>query len=244
MEQELANRDPRATQTIQVESFFTNLDYPSLDYYKHITADDNYVTQYCPTGYQTIKGYNPSLPSGYFVETSDGIAYRYDETLLINAEAKAELGTITQADLDRTINVLRDRVGMPHLDVNVGFTDPNWPDYGYTLTPVLQEIRRERRVELAGEGFRWDDLVRWKAGNLLNNVMTYVGKKISTSSSMATEGFRSNDGYVMVYPQYTNLDLSYQENKSRTWQDKMYLQPIPTGELQRNPQLQPQNPGW
>lgn len=244
MEQELANRDPRATQTIQVESFFTNLDYPSLDYYKHITADDNYVTQYCPTGYQTIKGYNPSLPSGYFVETSDGIAYRYDETLLINAEAKAELGTITQADLDRTINVLRDRVGMPHLDVNVGFTDPNWPDYGYTLTPVLQEIRRERRVELAGEGFRWDDLVRWKAGNLLNNVMTYVGKKISTSSSMATEGFRSNDGYVMVYPQYTNLDLSYQENKSRTWQDKMYLKPIPTGELQRNPQLQPQNPGW
>ena len=164
--------------------------------------------------------------------------------MLINAEAKAELGTITQADLDRTINVLRDRVGMPHLDVNVGFTDPNWPDYGYTLTPVLQEIRRERRVELAGEGFRWDDLVRWKAGNLLNNVMTYVGKKISTSSSMATEGFRSNDGYVMVYPQYTNLDLSYQENKSRTWQDKMYLQPIPTGELQRNPQLQPQNPGW
>ena len=99
-------------------------------------------------------------------------------------------------------------------------------------------------MELAGEGFRWDDLVRWKAGNLLNNVMTYVGKKISTESSMAAEGFRSNDGYVMVYPQYTNPDLSYQENKSRTWEDKMYLQPIPTGELQRNPQLQPQNPGW
>lgn len=72
----------------------------------------------------------------------DGIAYRYAETLLINAEAKAELNTITNADLDRTVNQLRDRVGMPHLTVNVGFTDPKWPDWGYSLSPVLQEIRR------------------------------------------------------------------------------------------------------
>ncbi|MCS2662888.1 RagB/SusD family nutrient uptake outer membrane protein [Phocaeicola vulgatus] len=48
----------------------------------------------------------------------------------------------------------------------------------------------------------------------------------------------------MVYPNYTNPDLSYQAGKSRTWEDKMYLYPIPTGELQRNPQLLPQNPGW
>ena len=242
MEQEMANRDPRATQTIQVESFFLNLESPDLSYYRHVTTDDAYVTQYCPTGYQTIKGYNPSLESGYYVETSDGIAYRYAETLLINAEAKAELGTITQADLDRTINDLRDRVGMPHLNVEVGFDDPNWPDYGYNLTPLLQEIRRERRVELAGEGFRWDDLVRWKAGPLLDNVMTYVGKKISTESSMAENGFRADEGYVMVYPQYTNADLSI-GSESRKWEDKMYLQPIPTGEIQRNPQLE-QNPGW
>ena len=66
---------------------------------------------------------------------------------------------------------------MPHLTVNVGFTDPKWPDWGYSLSPVLQEIRRERCIELAGEGFRFNDLKRWKAGKLLNNVLTYVGKE-------------------------------------------------------------------
>ena len=121
---------------------------------------------------------------------------------------------------------------MPHLNLNVGFTDPNWPDYGYPLSPILQEIRRERRIELAGEGFRFDDLCRWKAGHLLDNVKTYIGKKLSTGK------------YAIVYPNYTNDDLSYQEGKSRKWDDKMYLYPIATGELQRNPQLLPQNPGW
>lgn len=61
---------------------------------------------------------------------------------------------------------------------------------------------------------------------------------------MAANGFRSNAGYVIVYPNYTNADLSYTAGKSRTWEDKMYLYPIPTGELQRNPNLLPQNPGW
>ncbi len=240
LQEELANRDPRAAQLIRNDEFFAgNADYPVVG------DDDAYVTQFCPTGYQSIKGYDPSTAhNGYNVEDADGIAYRYAETLLINAEAKAELSTISQADLDRTINKLRDRVGMPHLTLSVGFNDPNWPDYGYSLSPLLQEIRRERRIELAGEGFRFDDICRWGAGKIVNNVMTYVGKKISTSSSMAANGLRSDAGYVIVYPNYTNSDLSYETGKSRTWDDKMYLYPIPTGELQRNPNLLPQNPGW
>lgn len=240
--EELANRDPRARQLIKNNEFFEGVP----EYANAAAADDDaYVTQFCPTGYTTIKGYNPETAhNGYTVETADGIAYRYAETLLINAEAKAELGTITQTDLNNTINKLRDRVGMPHLSVDVNFEDPNWPDCGYTLSPLIREIRRERSIELAGEGFRWDDICRWKAGTLLNNVMTYVGKKISTTSSMAEQGFRSNQGYVIVYPNYTNLDLTYESGLSRTWDDKMYLQPIPTGELQRNPELGPQNPGW
>ena len=64
--------------------------------------------------------------------TFDGIAYRYAETLLINAEAKAELGTIKQEDLNNTVNKLRDRVGMPHLTLQVGFEDAKWPQWGYT----------------------------------------------------------------------------------------------------------------
>ena len=224
--EEMAGRDPRFSQLIKNDAYLTDEEKEKANY------DDNYVDKFHLTGYHTIKGYIPDLPSGYYVEFTDGIAYRYAETLLINAEAKAELKTLTQDDLDNTINKLRDRAGMPHLKKEVGFTDPNWPDYGYTLSAILQEIRRERRVELAGEGFRFDDLCRWKAGHLLDNVMTYVGKKLS------------NGKYAIVYPNYTNDDLSYQEGKSRKWDNKMYLYPIATGELQRNPQLLPQNPGW
>ena len=155
---------------------------------------------------------------------------------MINAEAKAELGTITQDDLDKTVNELRDRVGMPHLSLSVGFVDSKWPNWGYDLSPLLQEIRRERRVELAGEGFRFGDLKRWAAGKLLNNVQTYVGKFTKNADGEWKQ--------AIIYGNYTNEDLSYQEGKSRTWNDKMYLYPIPTGELQRNPNLLPQNPGW
>ena len=231
--EEFANRDPRLKQMVLNNEFFEG----NSAFQGHEVADDNaYVNTFCTTGYQTIKGYDPATGHlGYMLETADGIAYRYAETLLINAEAKAELGTINQSDLDRTINVLRDRVGMPHLMMEVGFTDPNWPDYGYDLSPLLQEIRRERRIELAGEGFRWNDICRWKAGKLFENPMTYVGKKVTT-------GTRTDEGYAIVYPDYTNPDLSIGDN-SRKWKDQRYLLPIPTNELQLNPALE-QNPGW
>ena len=231
--EEFANRDPRLKQMVLNNEFFEG----NSAFQGHEVADDNaYVNTFCTTGYQTIKGYDPATGHlGFTLETADGIAYRYAETLLINAEAKAELGTINQSDLDKTINVLRDRVGMPHLMMEVGFTDPNWPDYGYDLSPLLQEIRRERRIELAGEGFRWNDICRWKAGKLFENPMTYVGKKVTT-------GTRTDEGYAIVYPDYTNPDLSIGGN-SRKWKDQRYLLPIPTNELQLNPALE-QNPGW
>ena len=229
---ESANRDPRFKQLIHTKDLprtITN-DLQDTTFYE---TDAAFTDQMVRTGYKCVKGLDPveaNLRPGrnYF----DGIAYRYAETLLIFAEAKAELGTLTQADLDKSINRIRDRVAMPHLTTNVGFTDPKWPNYGYSLSPVLQEIRRERRIELAGEGFRFDDIKRWKAGELLNNVFTYLGKK------------QSDGSYAIPYPNYTNADYSYQPGKSRTWDDKLYLYPIPTGELQRNPNLLPQNPGW
>ena len=231
--EEFANRDPRLKQMVLNNEFFEG---NSAFQGHEVASDDAYVNTFCTTGYQTIKGYDPATGHlGYTLETADGIAYRYAETLLINAEAKAELGTINQSDLDKTINVLRDRVGMPHLMMEVGFTDPNWPDYGYDLSPLLQEIRRERRIELAGEGFRWNDICRWKAGKLFENPMTYVGKKVTT-------GTRTDEGYAIVYPDYTNPDLSIGGN-SRKWEDQRYLLPIPTNELQLNPALE-QNPGW
>lgn len=234
MAEEAAERDPRFKQLILTAEHPYTMTADGNNTYLN---EDTYVSKDCPTGYWVRKYFNPDPTQDIEAKsTFDGIAYRFAETLLINAEAKAELKTITNEDLEKTVNQLRDRAGMPHLTLEVGFEDSNWPKWGYELSSLLQEIRRERRIELAGEGFRFDDLKRWKAGHLLNNVQTYVGKYV-----------KGNDGtwkQAIAYGNYTNDDLSYQEGKSRTWNDKMYLYPIPSGELQRNPNLLPQNPGW
>lgn len=96
--------------------------------------------------------------------------YRYAETLLIYAEAKAELGELTQEDLDISINLLRSRVGMPPMILSeiLSSVDPrqqeHYPNVSGPQQGAILEIRRERRIELACEGFRYDDLMRWKVG--------------------------------------------------------------------------------
>ncbi len=111
---------------------------------------------------------------------------------------------------------------MPHLTVDVGFVDPDWPDWEVPVSPLINEIRRERRIETCAEGVRWDDLLRWKAGKRLEDPLTYKGARDPNS----------NNEYRIVYPGFT-----------RTWDDKNYLLPIPTQELSLNPELE-QNPGW
>lgn len=175
------------------------------------------------TGYRLYKVFSPlAIDNEYIRCTIDDIIYRYGEVLLNYAEAKAELGECDQAVLDITINKLRDRVGMPHLTVNVGFTDANWPKWEVSISPLLNEIRRERRVELASEGLRWNDLCRWKAGKLIENEKTYLGARDPQTNT------------------YRELYLGM----TRTWNDRMYLYPIPTDEFSYNPNLLPQNPGW
>src|SRR5699024_10585962 len=84
---------------------------------------------------------------------------------------KAELGILTQVDLDKTINIIRDRVGMPPTVLGEFKIDQNlleeYPNVTESNRDIILEIRRERRIELACEGFRKDDLFRWKAGHLL-----------------------------------------------------------------------------
>lgn len=99
---------------------------------------------------------------------------RLAESMLIFAEAKAELGTLTDGDLDISINLLRKRAG-----ITTGLTvagananvDPieaaRYPNISGANLGAILEIRRERRIELAGEGFRYDDVIRWKRGELL-----------------------------------------------------------------------------
>ena len=158
-----ANRDPRLAETIMPPGFV-------------ITPGGNpYITRPNFGGYLQVKFFprDPALRGGWVLNYTDLPIFRYAEVLLINAEAKAELGTLNQGDADATINKLRVRVGMPALNMTAANGTPDaylagkYPLVSGANKGVILEIRRERRVELACEGLRLDDLYRWKAGSLL-----------------------------------------------------------------------------
>jgi len=127
------------------------------------------------TGYHQLKGYVNSIDN-VEISSDDFPVYRFAETLLIYAEAKAELNELNQGDLDMTVNVLRQRAGMPNLELSTANGNPDpiltskYPSVSGPNQGALLEIRRERRVEMALEGYRYDDLMRWNAGKLLENI--------------------------------------------------------------------------
>ena len=229
------NRDPRLENSVMVPG---ELDFVSL------TGDSSfYEVPYmvrCPTGIALQKWRVDWLEPErngrtWFVPY---IHIRFAEALLIYAEAKAELGTLTQADVDMTINELRDRVGMPHLDIGSITPDPDWPDYGYPLTDALYEIRRERVVELFGEGNRMDDLLRWRAIGSLFIGTRPIGTMYTESIKELYPNEKVNeDGFLDPFRDYLNGG-AYGFNV-----DRDYLWPLPTNELTLNPNLD-QNPGW
>ncbi len=163
--EEFENRDPRLYQTYAFPGF--ELIYTST----YSQGGGIYVQQLAKnfTGYHQIKGFVNNTQQT--VQNSIDIpVIRLAEMLLIYAEAQAELGALTQADLDMSINLLRDRAGMPPMTMNPPIDPVQAARYPNITTPQmaeLLEIRRERRVELALEGYRFDDLMRWYAGDLL-----------------------------------------------------------------------------
>lgn len=238
---ELSNRDPRLTQTIYVKGDVCNsvngvptgyFTYPNMAYEARLRNT---------TGYQLKKGANPEANHTSGDETGT-IIFRYAEALLNYAEAKAELNECTQSILDKTINVLRDRVGMPHLTTEVGFVDPKW-DFP-ELSPLLNEIRRERRIELACEGYRFDDLFRWAATRLIKRPMygakmqQFINVKNEFKPALDPKNIAVNEqGYIAPY---------WNSPAKNGWQfdeSKNYLYAIPLNELVMNPKLK-QNPGY
>lgn len=232
---ELIQRDPRLAQTIDNPALPFKIRDNGIIQYNELPIID---PKYCTTGYYVMKHHSPD-PKQWNIglSTLDVFIFRYAEVLLAYAEAKAELGECDQDVLDRSINKLRERVGMPDMTETIGFTDPNRPDYGYALSPLLHEIRRERSVELLGEGFRWDDIVRWKAGKLLEAPKSMLGMKVSDELKNQYESFDkelNGDDFLVIYP----------DKKTRQWDDKLYLHPLPIDETTKNPNLLPNNPGW
>jgi len=162
--QEFANRDPRLNQTYAYPGY--NLIYTST----YSQGGGSYVQQLGKnfSGYHQIKGFMNTLDLSAR-ESIDIPVIRYAEMLLIYAEARAELGELTQADLDISVNLIRNRAGMPPLSMSVVADPVQQARYPQVTSAVLLEIRRERRIEMALEGFRFDDLMRWNAGELLEN---------------------------------------------------------------------------
>jgi hypothetical protein len=150
---------------------------------------------------------------------------RYAEVLLTYAEAKFELdGTISDADLDLSINLLRTRGKIPKL-TNAFVTNNS--------LNMRDEIRRERRVELAQEGHRYWDLMRWKIGEvelpkpILGNF--FFKSEFGTTTTVNI----TPDSFILVTPaSFRRFDPA-----------KDYLWPIPLNEISLNPNLK-QNPGW
>ena len=170
---EFVNRDPRMKQSIYTSDRICYIQLDGTVNYWQMPAFD---MGGAPTSYAMIKGYSPLQAQREQGRTTlDDFIFRYGKVLISYAEAKAELGECTQQVLDESLNLLRDRGRMPHLTVDVGFVDPYWPNWEVPVTPLINEIRRERRIELCSEGCRWDDLVRWKAGKLLEKPKTVLG---------------------------------------------------------------------
>ncbi|NJC26311.1 RagB/SusD family nutrient uptake outer membrane protein [Neolewinella antarctica] len=190
------------------------------------------------TGYHIVKGYSEETDlRGYNRGTTPAIAFRLGETYLIYAEAMAELGQISQDDLDMTINKLRDRVGMPSLMMDPPM-DPRYADVG--ISSLLVEIRRERRVELFIEGQRYDDIRRWKCGKELTQ--EDLGIRFDEKAKARYDGARVQTIDVDGVPYVSPYKGTSYENPTFD-EDKHYLWPIPNGALSSNPNLG-QNPNW
>lgn len=206
------DRDPRIAMTI----FSKNEFYSTGTYYQP-------GFNFSPTGYKFCKYFDPT----HFSPPDTWVDYqiiRYAEVLLNYAEAKFELnGSIDDTDLDMTINLIRSRAGMPALTNE--FVEANGLD-------MQTEIRRERSVELANEGFNYWDLIRWKTAEL-ELPQTIYGARYFLEEYGETANRLDENNFVIVQ---SESDRFFDPAKD-------YLWPLPLQEIGLNPALE-QNPNW
>lgn len=262
--EETKNRDGRLQQTIRTPGY-TRIDGGSV-----IPAPPDFT--YTFTGYMPIKySLDDTKYDQGTVSINSAPVIRYAEMLLNYAEAKQENGTFTDQDWRNTIAVLRTRAGISGgLSAKPNMADPYLQaNYFPEISDaVLLEIRRERSIELAWEGFRFDDLMRWKRGALLEQVWTgmYV-PSLNTPLDLNNDG-KADVVFVQapipaipgvkqinvapvingkVNPQQltngTFGEITWLKAEPKEWSDKKYYYPIPESALLKNAKLG-QNPGW
>lgn len=185
------------------------------------------------TGYGICKFDNVAIDKNYRELGGDNYTsaplYWLAVIYLNYAEAKAELGTITNEDLNNTINKLKARAGLPPITIDVADAGDN--DMG--VKPLIWEIRRERRCELMLDNdFRYWDLIRW---HQLDKLDTNVNPDIRLGANFINDpecGLTLEGNYVNGYG-----------DQKRIFDKKHYLYPIPSGQITLNKNLG-QNPGW
>ena len=227
----LANRDPRVL----------------LSLYK--VGEDAYKGAFVP--FTNQHGYGYGIKKGFMLtewttnskETVDKMLIRYAEVLISYAEALYEYnGSITDAQLDQTVNALRARVGF-NVKLTNAFVTTNHLN-------MLNEIRRERAIEFIDEGLRYDDIIRWKIAEKVLPVNMLGGKFVSTETSkqrvdlaarlVGTDG-KLNGLYVYGIPDIYVIELA----GNRVFDPaKDYLYPIPLNEISLSGGAVVQNPGW
>src|SRR5690606_34904882 len=127
--------------------------------------------------YQPIKwAVDNTFYDGGTRNTNSIVIIRYAEVLLNYAEAKAELNTINASDWNNTVGALRRRAGITGNTAALPTQVDSYLQQNYfpeINDPILLEVRRERGIELALEGFRFHDIIRWRKGELMD--MTWNG---------------------------------------------------------------------
>ncbi|MDP3913597.1 MAG: RagB/SusD family nutrient uptake outer membrane protein [Bacteroidota bacterium] len=236
---EFQNRDPRMTLTLLtpgsfvVQHLFPTVPIESWPFFPQRNGNTGYITDKFRS--EDVYG-NTTQKFGFDIHL-----IRYAEVLLIYAEATFEKnGTISDADLNKSINVIRQRVGM--LALTNAFVTSNGLD-------IKTEIRRERTIELAFENFRYDDLRRWKtAENELPQALLGIKVKGSQwgTDPIIVNGVDKNPYSTPAYQSKTDENgfLVVEPAGGRSFNPaKHYLRPLPSKEILINPDLQ-QNPGW
>ena len=223
----LALRDKRLVQTIDTAVFYVG---------RGFTRFGSGISMTSSTGYGISKYDNKEIANAYRNQTNANFTHAPLFWLAViylqYAEATAELGTITQSDLDNSINKLRTRAGLPALTVGVGFNDPA---NNMAVSNLIWEIRRERRSELMLDNWnRYWDLVRWHQLDKLDSSVypdVLLGANIVNAPAY--------DKAVQKVGTY--IDGS--KKMSRKYDKKYYWYPIPSDQISLNDKLI-QNPGW
>ena len=235
---EFQNRDPRMTMTMLIPGTLAS----QIWYVNPVASWPFYPQRNANTGYTTYKfmsedDYANAIAGNY---SFDCHIIRYAEVLLIYAEATFERnGNISDPDLNKSINVIRERANMKAM--TNAFVIANGLD-------MKQEIRRERTIELALEGFRYDDLRRWKIAEI-ELPQAIKGVKIVGSNwtnSVIIEGANRNPYGGASWQNNTDSEgfIVVEGAAGRSFDPgKHYLRPLPTKEIFINPDLQ-QNLGW